>query len=119
LKESEVNLSRYRMSILDRYDQFRKAQLRDWMLYLVDREEVTTLAALRLRACQAFDFTGNPALRGLGLDQIGEVNQLVDQSLCDLYEQGWLEGDDQLVETDAGREHLSRQLNRFRGRRRR
>jgi cation diffusion facilitator family transporter len=119
MKEGEVDLSRYRMGLLDRYEQFRKAQLRDWMLYLVDREEVTTLAALRLRACQAFDFTGNPALSGFGLDPMDEVNQRVDHSLHDLYEQGWLIGDDRLVVSEAGRDHLSKQLKIWRGKRRR
>ena len=34
LREGEVDLSRYRMGLLERYEQFRQAQLRDWMLYL-------------------------------------------------------------------------------------
>jgi len=117
LKDEEIDLSRYRIGLVDQYAQFRQAQLRDWMLYLVDRKEVNTLSALRARACQAFDFTANAALRGLGLDQADEVDKQIDQSLRDLYERGWLTGDERLALSDAGRDHLSRQLKRVRGRR--
>lgn len=113
-----MDFSRYRISLLDKYVKFKQAQLRAWMLYVVDREEVATLAALRSRARQAFDFTRNPALRGLGLDQVSEVDQLVEQSLRELYERGFLVGDDQLVTTDAGKEYLSKQLEIWRGKRR-
>lgn len=117
LKDEEIDLSRYRIGLVDQYAQFRQAQLRDWMLYLVDRKEVNTLSALRARARQAFDFTANAALRGLGLDQADEVDKQIDQSLRDLYERGWLTGDERLALSDAGRDHLSRQLKRVRGRR--
>jgi len=117
LKDEEIDLSRYRIGLVDQYAQFRQAQLRDWMLYLVDRKEVNTLSALRARACQAFDFTANAALRGLGLDQADEVDKQIDQSLHDLYERGWLTGDERLALSGAGRDHLSRQLKRVRGRR--
>ena len=110
LQEGEVDLSRYRLGLLDKYAQFRQAQLCDWMLYLVGKGEVRTEAELRVWAHQAFDFTGNPALRGLGLDQIRDVNELIEQSLRELYERGWLEGNEQLVVTDAGRTHLGRQV---------
>jgi cation diffusion facilitator family transporter len=112
LKEGEVDLSRYRMGLLDQYAQFRQVQLRDWMLYLVEKEQVQTQAALRVRACQAFDFTGNPALRGLGLDQMHDVNQLIDQSLHELFERGWLTRNEHLFVTDVGRMHLSQLMKR-------
>ena len=96
------------MGLVERYAQFRQAQLRDWMLYLVEKEKVLTQAELRARACQAFDFSDNPALRGLGLDRPSEASELVEQSLHELYERGWLVGNERLGATDAGREHLSR-----------
>jgi hypothetical protein len=119
LGEGEADLSRYRMGLMERYAQFRQAQLRDWMLYLVEKEEVLTQAELRARAGQAFDFSDNPALRGLGLDRQSEASELVDQSLHELYERGWLVGNERLSATDAGREHLSRLMGRTRGERHR
>jgi cation diffusion facilitator family transporter len=119
LREGEADFSRYRMELMERYEQFRQAQLRDWMLYLVEKENVLTQAELRARTRQAFDFSDNPALRGFGLDRQSETGELVEQSLRELYERGWLAGDEQLSATNAGREHLSRLMGRTRGERHR
>jgi cation diffusion facilitator family transporter len=119
LREGEVDLSRYRMGLVERYAQFRQAQLRDWMLYLIEKEQVLTQAELRARAGQAFDFSDNPALRGLGLDGQSEASDLVEQSMKELYERGWLVGDERLSATDAGRAHLSQLMGRTRGERHR
>jgi Co/Zn/Cd efflux system component len=119
LREGKADFSRYRMGLVERYEQFRQAQLRDWMLYLVEKEKVPTRAELRARTRQAFDFSDNPALREFGLDRQSETGELVEQSLHELYERGWLAGDEQLSATDAGREHLSRVMGRTRGERHR
>jgi hypothetical protein len=114
-----VDLSRCSMGLVERYTQFRQTQLCDWMLYLVEKEKVATQAELRARASQAFDFSDNPALRGLGLDRQREAGDLVEQSLQTLYERGWLVGEEQLNATDEGREHLNRLMGRTRGQRHR
>jgi cation diffusion facilitator family transporter len=119
LREGDVDLARYKMGLVERYEQFRQAQLRDWMLYLVERENVLTRAELRARAHQAFDFSDNPALRGFGLDRQGDTGELIEQSLHELSESGWLAGDERLSVTDAGREHLGRVSKRTRGERHR
>jgi cation diffusion facilitator family transporter len=119
LREGEADLSRYKMGLIERYEQFRQAQLRDWMLYLVEKEKVLTAAELRFRACQAFDFSDNPALRGFGLDQISDPSQVIEGSLRALFESGWLEGNEHLIVTDAGKRRLDRVVNRTRGERHR
>jgi cation diffusion facilitator family transporter len=119
LGEGDADLSRYEMGLVERYEQFRQAQLRDWMLHLVEKENVLTHAELRARACQALDFSDNPALRGLGLDRQSETSEMVEQSLQELFERGWLMGSERLSATDAGREHLSRLIGRTRGERHR
>jgi len=119
LKEEEVDLSSYEFGLAVQFEKFRENQLRDWMLYLVEKEEVLTQAELRARACQAFDFSDNPALRGFGLDRQSEAGELVEQSLHELCERGWLAGDERLSATDAGREHLGRLMGRTRGERHR
>jgi Co/Zn/Cd efflux system component len=119
LREGDVDLTRYKMGLMERYAQFRQAQLRDWMLYLVEKEKVLTLAELRVRACQAFNFSDNPALRGFGLDQQNDTSELVEQSLQELFGSGWLGGKEQLNVTDAGREHLSHVGKKTRGERHR
>ena len=46
LGEEEVDLSRYEFGIVGGYEQFRQAQLRDWMLYLVEKHGVQTRTEL-------------------------------------------------------------------------
>jgi cation diffusion facilitator family transporter len=118
-REGETDLSRYKMGLIKRYEQFRQAQLRNWMLYMVEKKKVLTQAELRARACQAFDFSDNPALRGFGFGPQSDASKLVEQSLQELYKSGWLVGNEQLSTTDAGREHLSRVVKRTRGERHR
>jgi hypothetical protein len=38
LDEEEVDLSRHEFWFTDQYEQFRQAQMRDWMLYLVEKQ---------------------------------------------------------------------------------
>jgi cation diffusion facilitator family transporter len=119
LREGDADLSRYKIGLIERYAQFRQAQLRDWMLYLIEKEGVLTQAELRARAYQALDFSDSPALRGFGLHRQSDASELVEKSLQELSESGWLAGDEQVSVTDAGREHLSRVIRRTRGERHR
>ena len=114
LREGETDLSRYKIGLLERYEQFRQAQLRDWMLYLADQEQLTR-ADLIARVREALDFSGNPALRGFGLDRAADADELTDQSLRQLYEREWLLGEARLRVTDSGREHLRRAMKKTRG----
>jgi len=103
----EIDLSRFEFGIAAQYDKFRQAQLRDWMLYLVDKQGIGTRAALLARARQALDFNEIPALRAMGLAQ-GQSHAagLIERSLAELFQRGWLTGGKRLSVTDAGRKHL-------------
>jgi len=115
LGDEEVDLSRYKAGLAERYEQFRQAQLGDWMLYLVEKQGVLTRAELVARARQALDFSGNPALRELGLGQQLEAGEMTERTLAELLERGWLAGDGQLSVTGAGRERLRRQMGQAQG----
>lgn len=117
LRDGEADLSRYKMGLIERYEQFRRVQLRNCMFYLVEKEKVLAQAELWARACQAFDFSDNPVLQGFGLDGLSNTSELVEQSLQDLFERKWLAGNGRLIATDVGREHLSRVVKRTRGER--
>jgi len=119
LREGEADFSRYKMGLIERYEQFRQTQLRNWMLYLVEKEKVLTRAELKARACRVFDLSDNPALRGLALDPQSNSCQLVESSLQELFERGWLAGDEQLSVTEAGGELLRQVVKRTRGERHR
>ncbi|MBN1538178.1 MAG: cation transporter [Anaerolineales bacterium] len=117
LQEGDVDLAHYKMGLIERYEQFRQTQLRDWMLFLVENDKVVTRDELRARAHQAFDFSDNPALRGFGIDRQSDTSELIDQSLQELFEGEWLTDTEPLHITDAGREHLRRMVKRTRGER--
>jgi Co/Zn/Cd efflux system component len=50
LGEGEMDLSRFEFALTRHYDKFRQTQLRDWMLYLVDKQGVETRTELVARA---------------------------------------------------------------------
>jgi Co/Zn/Cd efflux system component len=88
--EEEIDLSRYKLGLVERYEQFRQAQVRDWMLYLVSSQRARTRADLLVQAHQAFDFEQYPVLREIGLDRQPQVSEIIDQSLAELFERGWV-----------------------------
>jgi hypothetical protein len=107
--EEEVDLSRYKFGIAVQFERFRQAQLRDWMLYLVEKQGIRTRAELATRGYQALDFNRIPALQAMGLaGHQAPARKMVDQGLAELLERGWLVEEKQLSCTDAGREHLRR-----------
>jgi hypothetical protein len=120
LGEEEADLSRYKLGAVELYERFRQAQLRDWMLYLVQKRGVQTRSELAAQARQALDFGRNPTLRALGLaQQQPQASEMIEQSVAELFERGWLVGDERLSVTDTGREHLSRGMRGTRGERHR
>jgi hypothetical protein len=107
----ETDLSRFPLWIDEHYNKFLQDQLRDWMLYLVDKQGIKTKAELIARARQALDFQGIPAVRAMGLAQeLPQSDEIIERSLVDLFQQKWLTGEYQLSVTDAGRKHLGQWL---------
>jgi len=111
--EGEVDLSRYRFGIAWRYEHFRRVQLCDWMLYLVEKEGARTRSELVKRAREALDFGRNPMLRELGLTWQPRAGGMIEQGLAELFERGLLV-EEKLSITEAGRKHLQRSWSRER-----
>jgi protein-S-isoprenylcysteine O-methyltransferase Ste14 len=111
LGEEEVDLSRYRFGVISKYNQFRQAQLRDWMLYLVEKQRAKTHTELIAQAHRALDFSRNPMLRELGLEKSSQASEMIKQSMANLFERGWLIGEERLSVTAAGRNHLHKQIS--------
>ena len=106
-----MDLSRYEFGIADQFEWFRQAQVRDWVLYLVQKQGIQTRAEFAARGRQALDFNRIPALQAMGLvEHRVQACKMIEQSLAELFERGWLVGKKQLNVTDAGREHLRRWL---------
>jgi hypothetical protein len=109
LGKEEVDLSHFEFGIAAQYDKFRQTQLRDWMLYLVEKQAVGTQMELVARAREALDFNRIPALRAMELGQYRpQIDELIEHSLAELLRRGWLAGEERLSVTDAGRKHLGR-----------
>ncbi len=107
LGEEEMDLSRFEFGLAAPYERFWHAQLRDWMLYLVGKQGVETRTELVAQARQALDFQRIPAVQALGVAQPQpQANEIIERSLSDLFDRGWLIGVEQLSVTKAGRKHL-------------
>jgi hypothetical protein len=109
LGDEQIDLSRFEFGIAAPYHGFLQSQLRDWMLYLVDKQGIGTRAELVARASQALDFNQIPAVRAMELLQgQPQAAELIEHSLAELFQHGWLTGEERLHVTIAGRKHLGR-----------
>jgi hypothetical protein len=107
LGKEEIDLSRFEFGIAATFQRFLQSQLRDWMLYLVDKQGIGTRAELVARASQALDLNQIPAVRAMELAKgQPQAAGLVEQSLAELFRRGWLSGEELLMVTDAGKKHL-------------
>ena len=116
LGEEEIDVSRYEFGFHEKYEQFRRGQLCDWMLYLVEKGKAQTRAELIAQARQALDFSDHPTLRELGLAEQPQASETVEESVATLFERGWLEGEQRLIITDAGKKRLHQRMERPRDR---
>jgi hypothetical protein len=104
----ETGVARYGIPFVDRYEEYRRIQMRDWMLYLVDNGEVASVKDLERQARDAYDFSDNPMLRELGARSI--PRETIQASISELFEKGWLEGEEEVRVTEKGKEHLQDRL---------
>lgn len=103
---------RYGIPLSDRYEEYRRTQMRDWMLYLAENGEVDSLEDLERQTCDAYDFSDNPMLRELGAQPI--PRETITASIKELFERGWLEGEEEVKVTASGKEYLQDRLRHHR-----
>ena len=105
--EDEIDLSRFEFGIAAQYEQFRQAQLSDWMLYLVDKQGIEVRPDLVDRAREALQFNSIMAMRAMGIPRRRpDIDGLIERSLADLKESGRLTGEERLVVTEVGKKRL-------------
>jgi hypothetical protein len=103
----ELDLSRFEFGMAAQYEQFRQAQLSDWMLYLVDKQGIGARSELVKRAREAIEFNSIAAMRAMAIfKRPPDVDGLIERCLADLKENGRLKGEERLVVTKLGRKHL-------------
>ena len=105
--EEEIDLSRFEFGITAQYEQFRQAQLSDWMLYLVEKQGIEARAELVDRARRALDFNRIAATRAMGISQHPpDVEELIERCVADLIDSGRLTGEERLAVTELGKQRL-------------
>ena len=102
----DPDLSQYQPGFLRRYARFRQAQLRDWMLFLVAARSGVGRQELIAEAQDALDFRDIAMLRALGVEKDPQADALILRGLTEMVENGWVEGQERLMITPDGREHL-------------
>jgi hypothetical protein len=108
------DLSHYAIGLTGKYEEFKQAQLRDWMLFLVHTHRARTRVELIAEASLTLDFDRYPVLRAFGLGSQGQTQEMISRGLADLFELGWLYGDESLQVTRAGKVHLQSQARKVR-----
>jgi Co/Zn/Cd efflux system component len=105
--DDKVDLSRYSEKFFRRYREFRKSQLRDWMLFLVNSRKAATRADLFGESFRSLTFDQYPVLRELGTQNRDEIREQITQCLDDVFAKGWLAEEDGLLRlTPAGNRRL-------------
>jgi hypothetical protein len=108
--QAEVSLSRYKFGLIERYDRFRQARLRSWMLYLIQKRIARTRSELFAQARGVLDFAKNPVLRELGFDKQPKSDEMINKCITELFQRGWITEEEQLRITESGRKHLRRHI---------
>jgi hypothetical protein len=107
----EVDLSRYSEKFFRKYREFRKTQLRDWMLFLIDSRRAATRAGLLEEASSAMSFDQYPVLREIGTGDKDQTAEQIAQAVDDLFAKGWLlEENGALHLSGAGKRRLWLQI---------
>jgi Co/Zn/Cd efflux system component len=101
----KVDLSRYRFGL---YERFRRSQLRNWMLYQVKQEKELTYEMLVEKTENAIDLHQNKILKSLGMDQKLELGNLIEDTVRELLDKGFIVKNGFLHITPKGRGHLRR-----------
>ena len=112
--EEKPDFSRYKFGIVKRYEQFRQSQLRDWMLYLIEKQKGISRTDLISRVQEVLDFSKNPSLRALGLSGGSFQNDFkIEEIIRDLIERKWLDNGDLIRISETGKQHLRRNKYHF------
>lgn len=106
-QSGEPDLSRFSMGITQRYHHFRTSQLRYWLLFTINEDNLIDRDQIIQRAMQMLDFSTNPALAQLGLNNTLKSADELKRELTSLQKDGLLEGSNKLKLTEKGYQQLS------------
>jgi hypothetical protein len=106
-ESADPDLRRHSKKFFGRIVEFRRTQLRDWLLFLVESRHPATRDALMDEAARALTFDQFPLLREIGAQDPAEVREQVAGCVEELFAGGWLaEEDGRLHLTPTGKRRL-------------
>jgi hypothetical protein len=115
--DGQVDLTRYGFWLQGVYEQARKGFLKNLAMYLVESRQVRTKPELLERVRRSVDFRDNPWMQAVGLDRQFATDPLIEQTLDEIFRQGWVIDQEPLILSEEGEKYLKKP-NRHRRRRR-
>jgi hypothetical protein len=115
--DGQVDLTRYGFWLQGVYEQARKRFLKNLAMYLVESRQVRTKPELLERVRRSVDFRDNPWMQAVGLDRQFATDPLIEQTLDEIFRQGWVIDQEPLILSEEGEKYLKKP-NRHRRRRR-
>jgi ferrous-iron efflux pump FieF len=115
--DGQVDLTRYGFWLQGVYERARKGFLKNMALYLVESQQVRTRPELLERVRRFVDFRDNPWMQAVGLDRQLATDPLIEQTLDEIFQQGWVIDQEPLILSEEGEKYLEKP-NRHRRRRR-
>jgi divalent metal cation (Fe/Co/Zn/Cd) transporter len=106
LPGEEVDYSKYEPGVVGKYKETKERQLRDWILYLVDRKGPISRADLHTLAEEALDFEQVALLRQLRMAADGGPHNRVENAIAALLGGNLISVDDRISITDLGQREI-------------
>ena len=108
--EGDVDLSQYKIFLADSYENIRKNQIKNWILYLVDKHQVNTKQELMDRVKQSLNFRKNVVLREVGLADSHWHEEIVEPVYEQLISEKLLEEEENIEITGKGQTYIRSKL---------
>ena len=110
--EEEPEVSEIKIPLEKSLNNFRRTQLRDYLLYMISKGKPDSLEDLKEIGRNALDFTNNPMLREMGITGPPTREDDIDIVLNELTSQGFIVEKPALSLTEKGHEQIRLRLKK-------
>jgi hypothetical protein len=107
-KGGQIDLSHYGFWLQGVYQYGRERYLQSWMLSLIEQQIVRTKTDLVEHIRQGVDFRENPWFQAVGLNQPLATEALLEQTLEEIIQRGWVIDQEPLLITEKGKKYLDK-----------
>jgi len=112
--EEEPEVSKIKIPLEKRLNNFRRTQLRDYLLYMISKGGSESFEDVKEIGRKALDFTNNPLLREIGITEPPTREEDIDIILNELTSQGFITEKPVLSLTEKGNKQLKIRLEKGR-----